>query len=221
MILSKTLNLSCIHMSNLNILRTYAQKPASLPASIKFKETPKNITIFDIYPKSIFHFLVLPRIQPPKLTAGTLNNLQTLLSGDQACAKEVILGLAEDAKTVKEEIQKEMIQRFGFKWDVWIGFHGAPSMSCVLLKISTFSTFIHAILMIRNIRHLHLHIISADLCSEKMKNKKHYNSFHPKLGFFLHIDEVTSWFDADHTFFSTKVSRCFPCYRSSPYNTGA
>ena len=30
-----------------------------------------------------------------------------------------------------------------------------------------------------------------------MKSKKHLNSFHPKLGFFLHLDEVLSWFGPD------------------------
>lgn len=43
--------------------------------------------------------------------------------------------------------------------------------------------------------HIHLHIISSDLVSEKLKNKKHYNSFHPSLGFFLHLDDVLEWFD--------------------------
>jgi hypothetical protein len=45
------------------------------------------------------------------------------------------------------------------------------------------------------VSHLHMHIISSDLCSPSLKNKKHYNSFHPKLGFFLHLDDVLEWFD--------------------------
>lgn len=53
--------------------------------------------------------------------------------------------------------------------------------------------------------HLHLHLLSADLCSEKLTTKKHYNSFHPKLGFFLHIDEVLSWFDAEPSYFASLV----------------
>ncbi len=53
----------------------------------------------------------------------------------------------------------------------------------------------------RNIRHLHLHVLSGDLCSERLKNKKHYNSFHPGLGFFLHVDDVLSWFDAESSYF--------------------
>jgi aprataxin len=55
------------------------------------------------------------------------------------------------------------------------------------------------------VSHLHLHVLSADLCSEKLKIKKHYNSFHPKLGFFLHIDEVLSWFDAEPSYFAKLV----------------
>ncbi len=52
-------------------------------------------------------------------------------------------------------------------------------------------------------RHLHLHVISADLCTPTMKVKKHYNSFHPKLGFFLSLDDVLSWFDAEPSQFRT------------------
>lgn len=50
-------------------------------------------------------------------------------------------------------------------------------------------------------RHLHLHVLSDDLCSEKMKHKKHYNSFHPKLGYFLHLHEVLSWFDEEPSYY--------------------
>jgi len=121
-------------MPDLTILRTYAQKlPQSLPASILFRHSSKNITIFDAFPKSMFHFLVLPRVQEPHLDAASLSSLQSLLKGDKKQAKEVIIALAEDATAVKKDIQDEMVQRYGFKWDVWIGFHGAPSMACVVL----------------------------------------------------------------------------------------
>ena len=120
-------------MSNLSILQTYAQKaPESLPPSILFKHSAKNITIFDGYPKSTFHFLILPRIQKPD---PVLSNLGTLLnSGDKVRAKEVIASLWEDAQVVKAEILDEMVGRYGFKWDVWIGFHGAPSMKYVYIS---------------------------------------------------------------------------------------
>lgn len=37
---------------------------------------------------------------------------------------------------------------------------------------------------------LHLHVISNDLVSDRLKNKKHYLSFHPTLGFWLPISKV-------------------------------
>ncbi|KAH9484331.1 Aprataxin [Psilocybe cubensis] len=192
-------------MEYLTVLRNYATAaPESLSSSLLYKHSPKNIIIFDAFPKSVFHFLILPRVQEPKLNTATLHSLRTLLgAGDREQAKEVVTAMAEEAKALKEEIQEEMMQRFGFKWDVWTGFHGAPSM-----------------------HHMHLHVISADLISEKMKHKKHYNSFHPKLGFFLHIDDVLSWFDAVPSFYSNLIKdfkpskyepilkeslRCFHC----------
>ncbi|KDR81553.1 hypothetical protein GALMADRAFT_59127 [Galerina marginata CBS 339.88] len=172
-------------MSNLTILRTYAQSaPEALPASILFKHSSKNLTVFDAFPKSMFHFLILPRIREPKLDATTLSSLRALIITDKELAKDVITALAEEAKAVKKEIQDEMVNRYGFKWDVWTGFHGTPSME-----------------------HIHLHVLSADLCSEKMKNKKHYNSFHPKLGFFLHIDDVLSWFEAEPSYYANLVKQ--------------
>lgn len=130
-------------MSNLTILRAYAQRsPESFPSSILFKKSSKNITIFDAYPKSIFHFLILPRVQEPKLNTATLDSLRSLLSGDKATAKEVLYGLADDAKEVKKEIEDEMIQRYGFIWEVWVGFHGAPSMSYVTVNSGSQRSFI-------------------------------------------------------------------------------
>jgi len=40
------------------------------------------------------------------------------------------------------------------------------------------------------IRHIHLHVISSDLDSPSLKSKKHFNSFHPELGFFIPLDQV-------------------------------
>lgn len=43
--------------------------------------------------------------------------------------------------------------------------------------------------------HVHLHVLSSDLCSPSLKKKQHYNSFRPDLGFFLHLADVLSWFE--------------------------
>lgn len=114
---------------SLTILRSYVQKsdPTTLPSSILFKHTEKTITIFDAYPKSIFHFLVLPRIRSP-LNVFHLSNLRTLLKRDKVHAREVIRAIADDANDVKKMIEEEMVHRYGFKWDIWMGFHAVPSM---------------------------------------------------------------------------------------------
>ncbi|PWN20979.1 hypothetical protein BCV69DRAFT_282480 [Microstroma glucosiphilum] len=52
-------------------------------------------------------------------------------------------------------------------WDTHIGFHAVPSMDTV-----------------------HLHVISSDLVAERLRHKKHYLSFHPRVGFWLPLDEV-------------------------------
>lgn len=202
-------------MANLTVLRSYASmKPSQLPSSVLFSHTDRTMTIFDAYPKSIFHFLILPRVAaqpstpisignpsnedklhvsertttlPPSVT--DLSSLRALLNSERTSkdqAKEIILSLKEDALRAKKEIEGEMEKRYGFIWDIWIGFHAVPSME-----------------------HIHLHVLSADLCSERMKIKKHYNSFHPKLGFFLHVDQILSWFDAEISYFEN-ISKLLP-----------
>lgn len=120
-------------MANLGILRTYALKdPASLPPSVLFHHSAKSLTLFDAFPKSIFHFLVLPRVTESSLTVSELASLKSLLKCDKDKAKKVILALKEDAAALKQDIEAEMMQVYGFKWGIWTGFHAAPSMEWVL-----------------------------------------------------------------------------------------
>lgn len=92
------------------------------------------------------------------------------------------MNLHEEANNVKKMIEEEMMKLYKFKWDIWMGFHPISSME-----------------------HLHLHVLSADLYSPKMKLKKHYNSFHPSLGFFLHLKDVLSWFDAVPSYYRRMI----------------
>lgn len=50
-----------------------------------------------------------------------------------------------------------------------------------------------------NKRHVHLHVISSDLIASALKTKRHYNSFSPRVGFFIPLSKVRSWFDEDAT----------------------
>jgi aprataxin len=119
-------------MSSLTVLRTYARKsPAELPSSILFCHTSTSLTLYDAFPKSIFHFLVLPRITESLAHASALfdlGSLGSLLRGDKARAREILTSLRDDARSVAREIEVEMMKRYGFKWEIWTGFHSVPSM---------------------------------------------------------------------------------------------
>jgi aprataxin len=118
-------------MSNpLLILRQYALKssPAtSLPSSVLYGCTDDTLTIFDYYPKAIFHFLILPRPRA-SLNVHALSNLRSLLRLDKKLAKACLLQLQDAAQVLRTEIEAEMVNRYGFKWDIWVGFHALPSM---------------------------------------------------------------------------------------------
>ena len=60
--------------------------------------------------------------------AKDLSALKTLFQTDKALAKECLEGIARAARQVVEMIEAEMLKRFGFKWDVWCGFHAVQSM---------------------------------------------------------------------------------------------
>jgi len=204
-------------MFNLSILQKYAKmfesSPSSLPPTLLLTNTKTSLTLFDKYPKAIYHFLVLPRIlADSEFTAGDLTDLQTLLAkGKKAEAKTLIEGLKKDAEAVREMVEKEMIKRHGYKWDVWIGFHAVPSMVYVWERWRhNTRTLARFLTCLDPLSHLHLHVVSSDLCSQTLKHKKHYNSFHPKLGFFLHVDDVLSWFEGDNASFNNTVTN--PCF---------
>ncbi|KAG2157296.1 HIT-like domain-containing protein [Suillus clintonianus] len=167
--------------ANMAIFRAYAQKsnPDSLPSSVLLSHSETCLTVFDAFPKSIFHFLVIPRVRLP-FDVYQLADLRSLLKCEKNSAKELLTNLNQEADNVKKMIESEMLKKYGFKWEIWMGFHAVPSM-----------------------QHLHLHILSADLCSPRMKLKKHYNSFHPKLGFFIHLSDVLSWFESDSSYYKT------------------
>ncbi|KAG8748728.1 hypothetical protein FRC10_000119 [Ceratobasidium sp. 414] len=119
----------------------------------------------------MFHFLVLPKLNS-KLTASVTTNLSALLKWDKTGALECLQHMKRDAEKTKSMIEDEMVKKHGFKWDVRVGFHAVPSMD-----------------------HVHLHVLSSDLCAPALKKKQHYNSFRPDLGFFLHLEDVLGWFE--------------------------
>ncbi|KAH7107383.1 HIT-like domain-containing protein [Auriculariales sp. MPI-PUGE-AT-0066] len=187
---------------SLNALREYAAlaNPGTLPPSVLFAHTEQTVTIIDVYPKSKFHLLVLPRV-PALGSTEQLGSLKTLLQ-DKDHARTVLDVLASDAEEAKKGILEEMQTRYGFKWGVRMGFHAVPSML-----------------------HLHLHVMSDELVSDRIKHKKHYLSFHPTHGFWLPLEDVRGWLEATEEYYTRMAKlpekqyepllrqelRCFRC----------
>jgi aprataxin len=46
----------------------------------------------------------------------------------RAQAASTLRVLADAAARLRGEIEREMEARYGFVWDVWVGFHAVPSM---------------------------------------------------------------------------------------------
>lgn len=121
--------------SPLKVLRTYAKLPdlsiaTALPPTVYFSHTQHTLTIFDAYPKALFHFLVLPRllsrVERPR---PDLTDLRALLRRRaSADAQETLRVLADEAARLRGVIAEEMRARYGFVWDIWAGFHAVPSM---------------------------------------------------------------------------------------------
>ncbi|CED82130.1 Amino acid transporters [Phaffia rhodozyma] len=168
-------------MSWSEALRAYAlvKNPSvDIPKNVYISSTERFIVIKDGYPKSTFHYLILPRIpfsahvSTSEVTLGAeeLNSLRSTLQLDKEIVLDLLDGMEDVVRDLEASIQTDMRRTKGHEWDILAGFHAVPSM-----------------------KHLHLHVFSKDLCSDMLKNKKHYWSFHPEGGFFLNLETVRGW----------------------------
>lgn len=150
-------------MSYRHALQTYINNPEN---PLVVAHTPHYVTIRDSYPKSLRHFLVLPR--DPKVT-----HIHPLEALRDPKLHEEISKIVDQAKNIiVEELVKEGYiedhesKRAEFKNTfIKAGVHAIPSMS-----------------------NLHVHVITQDFHLPRMKNKKHYNSF--TTPFFVELDTL-------------------------------
>ncbi|EDP44395.1 hypothetical protein MGL_0877 [Malassezia globosa CBS 7966] len=186
-----------------------------MPPDMLVDHDPYTYTICDGYAKAQYHFLILPRIPfyidvqdqgistRVQVPTRDLDSIQALLQSRHASA--VLDRLGEARHRLVHRIHASMRQARiephghyafypcsddkdqhaeGVAWHVHCGFHSVPSM-----------------------RHLHLHVISNDLVSNRLKHKKvscigsthmlmhcsllqHYLSFHPAVGFSLPLEKA-------------------------------
>ncbi|PKI85872.1 hypothetical protein MVES_000357 [Malassezia vespertilionis] len=172
----------------MDALRVFAGTSKTLPSQVLVDADAHTLTIYDGYPKAQFHFLILPRLpfvidetlengkrRRTELDAEQLDSLSALLQTpfasyvlaclSKAQRRESMQNLTIDATAQnKTAYPSDPADASGKVWGINAGFHSVPSM-----------------------RHLHMHVISDDFMSERLKHKKHYLSFHPSAGFWLSL----------------------------------
>lgn len=169
-------------------LGAYIANPDSFPASRVIFQTPESVAIHDLYPKSTVHCLLLPRSQAKTrlhpfeafddaeflasvrreaeiLKDLVVKELQRLL-GKYSAAEARRNAVLDGAEEPDRDDKGNVVLPEGRDWhrEVKVGVHAKPSMN-----------------------HLHVHVMSRDMHSERMKIRKHYNSF--TTGFFVPLED--------------------------------
>ncbi|KAJ4289514.1 aprataxin-like protein [Collariella sp. IMI 366227] len=149
----------------------YIEHPERFPDQV-LRVTEHTVLIKDAFPKSTIHLLLLPRSP-----AHFLLHPHTAFSSDPA----FLAAIREDAVVAAQLAASELARQLGhfsksnklrdeamtkgvpynelppgrdYSKEIKVGAHAHPSMA-----------------------HLHVHIISRDMHSERAKHRKHYNSF--------------------------------------------
>lgn len=162
-------------------LEAYLEKPETYPSNVVIYHNEDFVAIQDMFPKSSLHLLLLPRDK-------TKYRLHPFEAFEDA---EFLTEVKAEAKKLRKLAAAELRRRYGKEsaqeqarqaalnadpppdelpdgrdWDkeIMCGIHACPSMN-----------------------HLHVHVIAVDRQSEKMKHRKHYNSF--ATPFFVPIDD--------------------------------
>lgn len=163
-------------------LAPYITHPETFPQSTVVYYNDNFVVIHDKYPKSSLHLLLLPR-DPHKTRLhpfDAFEDVQFLESVRAEVGKVRSLAAAELRRrygkfSAQDKARREALHAeeppdvlpVGRDWekDVMCGVHAHPSMN-----------------------HLHVHVISVDRCSTRLKHKKHYNSF--STPFFVGVDDL-------------------------------
>ncbi|KNE70276.1 hypothetical protein AMAG_14423 [Allomyces macrogynus ATCC 38327] len=128
-------------------LLPYLERPASFAATHVHSYSADHVVIFDQFPKSKVHLLVMPRMRvgPRGKYLASVEDLDP----DNKAHVQVV----EQLTTVCAAVEQEMRTTYP-QLEFRVGVHAVPSM-----------------------RHLHVHVVSQDFISDRLKTKQHWNSF--------------------------------------------
>ncbi|KAK6458933.1 histidine triad superfamily, third branch [Scheffersomyces xylosifermentans] len=163
-------------MSFQDVFQAYIDNPSKYKQLVEFED--ENVLIIkDQFPKAIRHYLVIPRA--PEVThvhpLEVFNRNYKKYSGDELY--DLISFYIEKAKTM---IIEDLDKLFDHPKE--------NKLALAELKVDFIRAGVHSVPSLRN---LHFHVITQDFESERLKNKKHYNSF--TTPFFVDFDKLDPW----------------------------
>lgn len=188
-------------------LGVYLDHPETFPSSVVIYYNDDFVAINDLYPKSSLHLLLLPR-DPSKFflhpydafedadflqkVRAEVKKLRTLAAGE--------LRRRYGKYSSQEKARREAVEQDpppddlppGRDWEkeIIVGIHAKPSMN-----------------------HLHIHVLSVDRYSDRLKHRKHYNSF--ATPFLVDIDDFPLAKDDPRRHPDGYLKRDFICWRCS------
>ncbi|KAH3668639.1 hypothetical protein OGAPHI_002393 [Ogataea philodendri] len=130
-------------MSFRYVFAKYLKDPQSCPGLLF--EDENVLIIEDMYPKSLVHYLIIPKENTSKTPQEAFKDEQFIAKIQKYVDKASEMVLSKWSASYETPISKQ---------NIIVCCHSVPSLA-----------------------NLHIHVMTDDLCSNRLKNKKHYNSF--------------------------------------------
>lgn len=164
-----------------NGLLPYILNPSNFPSDVVIQHNERVVLVRDAFPKATVHLLLLPR-DPAKRDLhprDALDDLEFVEMMRKEATDAVKLAASELSRLIStfSESSKARIAALesdnppdtlppgrDYSKEFRVGIHAHPSMN-----------------------HLHIHIVSRDMHSDRLKHQKHYNSFNTD--FFIPLED--------------------------------
>lgn len=188
-------------------LLEYINHPERFPNQV-LRVTPNTVLIKDAFPKATVHLLLLPR-SPAHYNLhphDAFKDLDFLALMKEEAATAAKLAAAELSRQLSPSSLSSKARNAAI--DAGIPYSDLPPGRDYL---SSIRVGIHAH---PSMSHLHVHIISADMHSDRVKHRKHYNSFNTS--FFIPLADYPLAEDDERrskTLQNANLAKDFLCWR--------
>lgn len=162
-------------------LGAYITNPESYPSDIVISHNADFVAIHDMFPKSSLHLLLLPRDE-------TKTHLHPFEAFEDA---EFLAKVRFEAQKLRSFAAAELRRKYG-KYSLQeqerqIALSLDPPPDELPVGRDWAKELMCGIHAVPSMNHLHVHVIAVDRYSDRLKHRKHYNSF--ATPFFVPLDD--------------------------------